>query len=161
MITKFNCSCGNNNPNHAIYYDGFLGYEALVCTECGNYYDQSGEHEADQFSLNFLNRNSPFIITHKIIKNIMSKRTNEISQGHLVSALEVVNDQLQDLRVKLRTEHNPKLIPFRLTVVTHYRNLKIGLMSKFDLNTMTRREINNLIKIYPVMGSFDEKGDCI
>jgi hypothetical protein len=39
MITKFTCSCGNNDPKKAKHYDGSLGYEAMICTVCGVYYD--------------------------------------------------------------------------------------------------------------------------
>jgi hypothetical protein len=39
MITSFNCTCGNKDPHKAKDYDGCLGYEALICTVCGTYYD--------------------------------------------------------------------------------------------------------------------------
>jgi hypothetical protein len=55
MITKFTCSCGNTDPSKAKYYDGCLGYEALICTCCGRYYDHTGEHEPDNWSKNFVN----------------------------------------------------------------------------------------------------------
>jgi hypothetical protein len=54
MITKFTCSCGNTDPSKAKYYDGCLGYEALVCKVCGKYYDGNGEHPADDWSKNFV-----------------------------------------------------------------------------------------------------------
>lgn len=54
MITKFNCTCGNTNPNKAVLYEGFLGYEAMICTCCGRYYDEESEHEADEFSMKFI-----------------------------------------------------------------------------------------------------------
>lgn len=53
-ITKFNCSCGNNNPKKAQAYDGALGYEAIICKVCGSYYDYMGKHEADEFSNKFV-----------------------------------------------------------------------------------------------------------
>jgi hypothetical protein len=55
MITKFTCSCGNTDPSKAKYYDGSLGYEAIVCKCCGRYYDHTGEHEPDDWSKNFVN----------------------------------------------------------------------------------------------------------
>jgi hypothetical protein len=55
MITKFDCTCGNTDPKKAYAYDGMLGYEALVCTVCGKYYDYTGEHEADDWSKQFVN----------------------------------------------------------------------------------------------------------
>jgi len=55
MITKFECTCGNHNPQKAYHYDGCLGYEALVCKVCGKYYDYTGEHEADDFGKQFIN----------------------------------------------------------------------------------------------------------
>lgn len=50
MVIKFECSCGNTDPKKTYTYDGALGYEAVVCTCCGRYYDHYGEHEADAFS---------------------------------------------------------------------------------------------------------------
>ena len=50
MITKFTCSCGNKDPKKAKYYDGCLGYEALICTLCGAYSDYTGEHSPDKWS---------------------------------------------------------------------------------------------------------------
>ena len=47
MITKFNCKCGNSDPGKAKEYDGALGYEAVICLNCGRYYDQEGGHEAE------------------------------------------------------------------------------------------------------------------
>jgi len=54
MITKFNCSCGNNNPKLAYDYDGCLGYSAIVCKLCGKYYDFTGVHDQDEWSANFV-----------------------------------------------------------------------------------------------------------
>ena len=54
MITKFTCSCGNKDPKKAKAYEGMLGYEAIICTECGKYYDNTGEHQADEFSKSFV-----------------------------------------------------------------------------------------------------------
>lgn len=36
------------------YYDGALGYEALVCRWCATYFDHEGEHLPDQWSLRFI-----------------------------------------------------------------------------------------------------------
>ena len=55
MITKFTCTCGNTDPSKAKYYDGCLGYEAIVCKCCGKYYDHTGEHEPDDWSKDFVN----------------------------------------------------------------------------------------------------------
>jgi hypothetical protein len=55
MITKFLCRCGNTDPGKAKAYDGCLGYEALVCTVCGRYYDNAGEHPADDWSKVYIN----------------------------------------------------------------------------------------------------------
>lgn len=54
MIKKISCSCGNQDPNKAKAYDGCLGYEAVICTDCGRYCDNEGEHPADEFSMNFV-----------------------------------------------------------------------------------------------------------
>lgn len=55
MITdNFSCSCGNKNPRKTKYYDGHLGYEAIVCIYCGRIHDYDGEHEADDWSRAFV-----------------------------------------------------------------------------------------------------------
>lgn len=53
-ITKFNCQCGNNDPHKATEYDGSLGYEALVCNNCGSFHDHDGIHPADTWSINLV-----------------------------------------------------------------------------------------------------------
>lgn len=63
MITKFSCSCGNTNPAKTVTYDGALGYEAIVCTVCGNYHDHTREHQADEFSRELLAMQQPHIET--------------------------------------------------------------------------------------------------
>lgn len=67
----------------------------------------------------------------------------------LISTIELLNDQIQDLRLKLRTETNPKLLSFRMRVVTHYRNIKINMltsaMTKVDFDMINMREIIGLI----------------
>ena len=56
FIKEFKCECcGNNDPKKAYYYDGCLGYEAIVCQCCGTYYDHYGVHDLDEFSLNYVN----------------------------------------------------------------------------------------------------------
>lgn len=54
MLLKFNCECGNTDPKKAKEYDGSLGYEAIICLECGRYYDNEGVHSADVWSLSYL-----------------------------------------------------------------------------------------------------------
>jgi hypothetical protein len=56
MVTQFTCTCGNCDPNKVYYYDGALGYEALICTVCGAYYDHvgSGGHQPDEWSRQFI-----------------------------------------------------------------------------------------------------------
>lgn len=49
MIIAFKCNCGNNNPKKAKFYDGSLGYEAIVCTVCGAYYDFD-EHGKERYN---------------------------------------------------------------------------------------------------------------
>ena len=56
MITSFNCTCGNTNVNKAKAYDGWLGYEAIICTECGVYSDTNGSHDKDEFSEQFITK---------------------------------------------------------------------------------------------------------
>jgi len=54
MITKFECKCGNKDPRKAVEYDGLLGYEALICTVCGRYYDHYRENEPDEWSKDYI-----------------------------------------------------------------------------------------------------------
>lgn len=56
MITKIECKCGNTNPANAHYYDGCLGYDAIICTVCGSYSDHNGEHAPDDWSKQFINK---------------------------------------------------------------------------------------------------------
>jgi len=70
---------------------------------------------------------------------------NEMTLEQIISTLEIINDQLQDLRVKLRTETKEQLIPFRMSVVTHYRNAKRNLISKVESDLVTKRDILNLL----------------
>jgi hypothetical protein len=54
MITKLECTCGNTDPRKAKAYDGCMGYEAIICTECGRYSDHEGTHEPNEFSILFI-----------------------------------------------------------------------------------------------------------
>ena len=49
MIIAFECKCGNTNPKKAKFYDGSLGYEAIICTVCGAYYDYD-EHGKGRYN---------------------------------------------------------------------------------------------------------------
>jgi len=51
-IKSFNCLvCGNKNPNKTQFYDGALGYEAIICTDCGAFSDHLGFFPANDWSL--------------------------------------------------------------------------------------------------------------
>lgn len=39
MVIKFECTCGNKDPNETKIYDGSLGYEAIICKKCRKIYD--------------------------------------------------------------------------------------------------------------------------
>jgi len=54
MVTSFKCSCGNTDTKKVHVYEGMLGYEALICKVCGRYQDSEAEHEADEFSIEFM-----------------------------------------------------------------------------------------------------------
>ena len=54
QIITFTCVCGADKPGDAKYYDGAVGYEAVVCRKCGRMYDHLGEHAADEFSCHFV-----------------------------------------------------------------------------------------------------------
>lgn len=52
MLSKFKCPhCGENNPAQAKYYDGALGYEAVICQTCGWSADQYGMHPPEAAEL--------------------------------------------------------------------------------------------------------------
>lgn len=42
------------NHDRTKFYDGSLGYEAVVCKDCGTYWDHEGEHAADEWSRGFV-----------------------------------------------------------------------------------------------------------
>ena len=48
------CSCGNIKPREYIEYDGSLGYEAIICKQCGIYHDHFGEHKPDDWSIELI-----------------------------------------------------------------------------------------------------------
>ena len=56
MVTKFKCTCGNTDPKKTHEYDGAISYEAIVCTTCGRYYDNTQKEiqEANDFSFEFV-----------------------------------------------------------------------------------------------------------
>jgi hypothetical protein len=62
MILNAKCNCGNEvknfktigNSQGFFVYDGALGYEAIVCVNCGKYYDITGENPADEWSKQFI-----------------------------------------------------------------------------------------------------------
>jgi len=47
------CACGE--VDNFKYYDGCLGYEAIVCRKCGRYSDHNAEYKADDWSMEFVN----------------------------------------------------------------------------------------------------------
>ncbi len=73
----------------------------------------------------------------------------QFTLDQLISMVELIDDQLQDLRAKLRHEvecnRNSEWIKFRLSVITHYRNMKIDVLSKVDTDKISRREIIGLL----------------
>jgi len=83
------------------------------------------------------------------------KRLNAMEPEHLLTSLELVDDQLQDLRVKLRTEKNSVLISFRLSVVTHYRNTRRKIISLFAEQNINRREVMSMVRGEATKEEFD------
>jgi hypothetical protein len=56
-IKSFTClECGNKDPNKTKFYDGVLGYEAIICTECGAFSDHLGFFPADEWSLEMIGK---------------------------------------------------------------------------------------------------------
>lgn len=54
MIKSAKCACGNTTPSEFVEYDGCLGYEAIICKHCGRFADHTGEHEADEWSKQYI-----------------------------------------------------------------------------------------------------------
>ena len=54
MITGFKCKCGNTDLSKTKFYDGYLGYEAIVCMVCQGYSDNDSYNPVDDWSSNFL-----------------------------------------------------------------------------------------------------------
>lgn len=50
MPTVKDTCCSFCHHTQGKYYDGAVGYEAIICTKCGAYSDHNGEHEIDEFS---------------------------------------------------------------------------------------------------------------
>ena len=51
-ITSFKCPhCGNNDPAKAKYYDGAIGYEAMICDCCGWTFHFNGAHPPEAADL--------------------------------------------------------------------------------------------------------------
>ena len=50
IISIKKCKCGNSNINNFTEYAGCLGYEAIICNQCGRYFDCSGYYSVDNFS---------------------------------------------------------------------------------------------------------------
>jgi hypothetical protein len=73
----------------------------------------------------------------------------QLTLDQIITAVELFDDQLQDLRAKLRHEIESNRpddwIKFRLSVITHYRNAKINLLNKVDSDLISRREIIGLL----------------
>jgi hypothetical protein len=70
----------------------------------------------------------------------------EFSISHTISVLEGLKDQIEDMRTKLQTEPRPELYPFRVGVLTHYRNAKRHITSLCVESTgCTKSEINALL----------------
>jgi len=53
IITKA-CECSNADGSKFKFYDGALGFEAIVCTICARFDDHTGSHEADEWSKQFI-----------------------------------------------------------------------------------------------------------
>lgn len=69
---------------------------------------------------------------------------NELTVSDLFTMIDLISDQLTDQRIKLRTEHHDAIIPFRMSIITHYRNIKINLVNKFNAcNSISYQSLNN------------------
>lgn len=74
---------------------------------------------------------------------------NQLTLSQLISTIEIIDDQLQDQRVKLKNEveipRPYEWLKYRVSIVQHYRNIKINLLSKVDKDKLSRREIIGLL----------------
>lgn len=68
---------------------------------------------------------------------------NDLTASDLFTMIDLISDQLQDQRYKLRTERHESMIPFRMSILTHYRNIKINLVRKFNnCNSISYQSLN-------------------
>ena len=75
-----------------------------------------------------------------------------LTLDQIITVTELLCDQIADLRHKLRAEERQSqlkedidLLKIRFGILTHYRNIKIYVLSQIDKNSITNREIINLI----------------
>ena len=90
-----------------------------------------------------------YYVKPKNTLKMKARERNELTLDQLISTLEVIDDQLQDQRLKLRNECESERpyewLKYRVSVVQHYRNTKINLLSRVDRDKISRREIIGLM----------------
>jgi hypothetical protein len=68
---------------------------------------------------------------------------NELTVSDLFTMIDLISDQLKDQRYKLRTERHEPMIPFRISIIAHYRNIRINLVRKFNTcNSISYQSLN-------------------
>lgn len=68
---------------------------------------------------------------------------NELTVSDLFTMIDLISIQLQEQRYKLRTERHETNIPFKMSIITHYRNIKINLVRKFNAcNSISYQSLN-------------------
>ncbi len=81
-ITKFDCACGNDDPKGAIFYEGSLGYEAIVCALCARYCDHIGANEADEWSEKFVSEE--LLTINSKVSNMVNDLKKFFSENSIV-----------------------------------------------------------------------------
>lgn len=84
-------NCKADKPQDAKFYDGSLGYEAIVCRKCGTFADHNGWHPADEWSKEFANIQ---IIPELLPVSILLKQRNELRDAlsFIISRLDEFGD---------------------------------------------------------------------
>ena len=97
-IKSFNCLvCGNMDRNKTKFYDGALGYEAIICTECGAFSDHLGFFPANQWSLEMIGKMErsgiESLYHEQIEKALMKIGVDDVSINNDMDILEIQFDE--------------------------------------------------------------------
>jgi hypothetical protein len=93
-------NCKADKPKDAKFYDGSLGYEAIVCRKCGTFADHNGWHPADEWSKHFVNIHTDIVLPNP--NQLLTHR--EILRDALQFALTII-DRLSEDYASVANKH--------------------------------------------------------